>query len=226
MVPFWLTVLTWMSLGAGVVSALWIALDVLRHPQQMVVMNLVWPICGLFGPGLMIWAYYAWGRSSGEQPFAVSVFKGALHCGSGCTLGDIAAEALLLSFPGLAAVFGLGFLFGDEMFAAWVLDYILAFVIGIIFQYFAIVPMRHLSPGEGVVQAVKADAASLTAWQVGMYGFMAIAQFGLFRAGLGLRLAASMPEFWFMMQIAMLCGLATSYPVNWWLLRAGLKEKM
>jgi hypothetical protein len=29
-----------------------------------------------------------------------------------------------------------------------------------------------------------------------------------------------------MMQIAMLCGFVTSYPVNWWLLRAGLKEKM
>ena len=29
-----------------------------------------------------------------------------------------------------------------------------------------------------------------------------------------------------MMQIAMLCGFATSYPVNWWLIRAGIKERM
>jgi hypothetical protein len=29
-----------------------------------------------------------------------------------------------------------------------------------------------------------------------------------------------------MMQIAMLFGFVTSYPVNWWLLKAGLKEKM
>jgi hypothetical protein len=29
-----------------------------------------------------------------------------------------------------------------------------------------------------------------------------------------------------MMQIAMLAGFLTSYPVNWWLLRAGIKEKM
>ncbi|HJT79714.1 MAG TPA: DUF4396 domain-containing protein [Chthoniobacterales bacterium] len=34
------------------------------------------------------------------------------------------------------------------------------------------------------------------------------------------------PLFWFMMQIAMLAGFLTSYPVNWWLLRAGIKEKM
>jgi hypothetical protein len=33
-------------------------------------------------------------------------------------------------------------------------------------------------------------------------------------------------EFWFMMQIAMLAGFAVSYPVNWWLIRAGLKEVM
>lgn len=29
-----------------------------------------------------------------------------------------------------------------------------------------------------------------------------------------------------MMQIAMLAGFMTGYPVNWWLLRAGIKEKM
>jgi hypothetical protein len=34
------------------------------------------------------------------------------------------------------------------------------------------------------------------------------------------------PVFWFMMQIAMLAGFFTSYPVNWWLLRSGIKEKM
>jgi hypothetical protein len=29
-----------------------------------------------------------------------------------------------------------------------------------------------------------------------------------------------------MMQIGMICGFATSYPMNWWLLRIGLKEAM
>lgn len=33
-------------------------------------------------------------------------------------------------------------------------------------------------------------------------------------------------EYWFMMQIAMSCGLATTFPVNWWLLRSGWKERM
>jgi hypothetical protein len=29
-----------------------------------------------------------------------------------------------------------------------------------------------------------------------------------------------------MMQAAMICGFATSYPMNWWLIRRGLKEAM
>jgi hypothetical protein len=33
------------------------------------------------------------------------------------------------------------------------------------------------------------------------------------------------PEFWFMMQLGMLAGFLTAYPVNWWLLRAGLRRK-
>ncbi|MGE4197329.1 MAG: DUF4396 domain-containing protein, partial [Phycisphaerales bacterium] len=30
----------------------------------------------------------------------------------------------------------------------------------------------------------------------------------------------------FTMQIAMLAWFATSYPVNWWLIRSGIKERM
>jgi len=33
------------------------------------------------------------------------------------------------------------------------------------------------------------------------------------------------PALWFAMQLAMLAGFATSYPVNWWLIRKGLKEE-
>ncbi|WP_437594830.1 DUF4396 domain-containing protein [Sorangium sp. So ce1000] len=36
----------------------------------------------------------------------------------------------------------------------------------------------------------------------------------------------SSPVFWFMTEIAMFLGFATSYPVNWWLLRKGIQEKM
>ncbi len=94
------------------------------------------------------------------------------------------------------------------------------------FQYFAIVPMRNLSPGEGIVAALKADTLSLISWQVGMYGFMAFAQFYLLGHLLGRRAEVNTPEFWFMMQLAMVVGFVTAYPVNWWLVASGIKEKM
>ena len=42
----------------------------------------------------------------------------------------------------------------------------------------------------------------------------------------GVTLEVNSVEFWFMMQIAMLCGFATAYPVNRWLIVAGVKEEM
>jgi hypothetical protein len=156
----------------------------------------------------------------------VSVGKGAAHCGAGCTLGDIVAEWLTYFVPTIAVWFGWGTLFSEKMFAVWIVDFVFAFLFGIVFQYFAIAPMRGLSFGEGMVAALKADSLSLIAWQVGMYGFMAVAQFYLYRHLLGRNLEPDTVEFWFMMQIAMLAGFITSYPVNWWLIKSGIKERM
>jgi Domain of unknown function (DUF4396) len=86
--------------------------------------------------------------------------------------------------------------------------------------------MRDLGLMQGIWAAVKADTLSLTAWQLGMYGFMAVAYFWIFRHLFGTELKVDTVEFWFMMQIAMIFGFMTSYPANWWLLKAGLKEAM
>ncbi|MBI1360839.1 MAG: DUF4396 domain-containing protein [Alphaproteobacteria bacterium] len=233
MIPQWLHDLSLISLAVGAIAAVVLAIDVARHPQKMWIMNLVWPVNALFSPLGVAWLYAKFGRNipQGDHakrsaPFAVQVAKAAGHCGSGCTLGDIIAESLAVTFPGIAVWFGLGALFAEPMFAIWILDFIFAFAIGIAFQYFTIQPMRHLAPLDGLKQALKADVLSLSAWQIGMYGFMAIAQFALFRPLFGVSLKADMPEFWFMMQIAMNAGFATSYPVNWLLLKAGVKEAM
>jgi hypothetical protein len=216
------------SLALALFCAVTIALDEVRRPQKMAVMNVVWPLTALFGSVLWLALYYGWGRGShdGDTPMAVSVFKGASHCGAGCTLGDMAAEGAVVAAPVIATWFGYGTLFAHRMFAVWVPDFLLAFVLGIAFQYWSIVPMRHLSPGEGIVAALKADIASISAWQVGMYGGMALIQFGWFLPAYGGLAEASQPEFWLAMQLAMLAGFCTSYPVNWLLVRSGVKEAM
>lgn len=244
MVPVWLHDLSIAFLVLGAACALTVAADLLRHPQHMWIMNVVWPVTALFGTIWVLWQYFAYGRLAehrlaraamqrGEEmpsrkltPFPIMVANGALHCGSGCTLGDIIAEWLVFFVPAIAVWFGWHGIFGVRMFAVWIVDYILAYALGIVFQYFTIAPMRNLSFGQGILAAIKADTLSLTAWQAGMYGFMALAYFVIFRVGLGTKLETDTAEFWFMMQIAMICGFLTAYPVNWWLIRKGVKEGM
>lgn len=232
--PTWLHGLSIASLVVAGVCALLIALDELRRPQKMWIMYIVWPLTALFGSVLWLAAYYLWGRgpASGDfdaqpdPPFLAMVFKGASHCGAGCTLGDIIAEWAAFAVPAIAVWFGYGSLFADKIFAIWIPDFLVAFGIGVAFQYFTIKPMRDLSFKEGIVQALKADIASISSWQVGMYGVMAIIQFLIFRPAFGGTAEVDTPEFWFAMQAAMIAGFCTAYPVNWMLIRAGLKEKM
>jgi hypothetical protein len=226
-VSIWLTILAIVSLSIAGLCAAWIALDIVRgRRQHMAIMNVVWPVTALYSGPLGLWAYYRIGRARStrqhssdhdkerQAPFAQSVVLAASHCGSGCTLGDIAAESLLLLVPFT--------LFGSALLTGWTMDYLFAFAIGIAFQYFTIKPMTDKSPLQALGAAVKADTLSLTAWQVGMYGWMAIATFLIFKHPLD----KSGPVFWFMMQLAMLAGFATACPVNAWLIKAGIKERM
>ena len=234
--PAWLTGISIGWLLLGVLCAVVIVVDEFRHPQKMWIMNLVWPLTALFGTVLWLAAYYAWGRNdsadqgqgshSSKPSFPAMVLKGTSHCGAGCTLGDIIAEWAAFLFPVIAIWLGWHTLFEEKTFAVWIADFVVAFLLGVLFQYFTIKPMRDLSVGQGVIAALKADLASITAWQVGMYGLMAIIQFLWFKPVYGGIAPVASPEFWFAMQIAMLGGFATSYPVNWWLIRAGVKEKM
>ena len=75
-----------------------------------------------------------------------------------------------------------------------------------------------LSAGAALWAAIKADVWSLTSFQVGMYGWM-LAFYYMFDG----KLDASSVIFWFMMQIGLTIGLFTTYPVNWLLIKWGVK---
>jgi hypothetical protein len=233
-----LEVFAWISLGLAFLCALWIAADETRRPQKMGVMNVVWPISALYFSVLAVWAYFRWGppktkeamerkekkpaghdSGTGQQgdstPKASQVAVGTSHCGAGCTIADVVCEF------GIAAA-GIT-LIGSVLWAEYAIDFAAAWAVGIVFQYFSIKPMRNLSAGEGIVAAIKADTLSIIAFQAGMYGWMAFVYFVFFP---GPHLTPFDPRYWLMMQIGMICGFATSYPMNWWLIRAGLKEAM
>jgi hypothetical protein len=175
--PDWLQTVAIISLVLAGISLVIIVIDLLNgHKQKMWIMNVVWPLTALYAGPLALWTYYTVGRKSvkpadndsasqsgekdgqsgqngrseqdgqsgkmqDQKPFWQSVGVGALHCGSGCTLGDIIAETFVFFVPFT--------LFGKPIFGAWAIDFVLAFLLGIAFQYFAIKPMRDISPEEG-----------------------------------------------------------------------------
>jgi hypothetical protein len=171
-------------------------------------------------------AYHAWGRPKSQRwqaehgdppdkPGYASTAVGVSHCGAGCILGDIIAEF---------AVFGLGAsIAGMALGAEYVGDYLLAVLLGVGFQYFAIVPMRGLGVRKGLAEAAKADVLSLSAFEVGLFGWMALMYFVFFPRP---HLHPDDPVYWFLMQIGMVVGFFTAWPVNVWLIRRGIKEAM
>lgn len=150
------------------------------------------------------------------RPRWQSVVLSTLHCGAGCTLADIVGEWFLFFVP-----VAIG---GSILAGTWVVDYLLALAFGIGFQYAAIRGMERTLPrGEAIRRATKADILSLTAWQAGMYGWMAVAIFAL---NGGEAMPRTSFVFWFSMQVAMACGFLVALPVNILLIRAGIKKGM
>jgi len=200
---------------------------VVRRPPHMRIMAFVWPLTMLFGSVVWLVFYLRRGRASapGHGRWAGTAIDTS-HCGAGCALGDLIGEFGLAAFPALGVAVGLGSLYQDRMVAGWIVDFVIAFVLGIAFQYFAIAPMRGLGVRAGLVAALKADTLSIIAWQVGMYGLMAVWQLVVFPALVGGRASVFSPEFWVAMQLAMVAGFVCSYPVNVWLVRRGIKEAM
>lgn len=229
--PVALTVIAWSSLGLGMSCAIVLLVDVVRHPPTMRIMGPVWPLTALFGGPLWVWMYWRWARAvpsntDRRTPRAVSIAISTSHCGAGCALADLIVEWLVFALPAVAVLGGLGTVFHDRLFAVWALELILAFLVGIAFQYAAIVPARGLGVAAGVRAAIKADTASIVAWQCGMYGLIAVVQLLLLPVLFGGRASVATPEFWFAMQLAMLAGFAVAFPVNAVLVRSGLKEAM
>jgi hypothetical protein len=247
--PHWLMVISWVTLAAGFASALVIVVDelVLGHRQHMAVMNVMHPITALYLGPVWLWAYFRDGRkgahdlmrrearrlteagadagelrrrgasTSPEDLRPWHVGNAVSHCGAGCTLGDIGGEWLLFAIG--APVLGSTGTYGWEVIA----DFVLAWTLGVAFQYLTLVPMREdIGKLAGIRQAVKVDTLSIAGFQLGLFGWMALAHFVLFQPSLRIDTSGH----WLMMQAGMIVGFLTAWPVNRWLVRRGIKEKM
>jgi Domain of unknown function (DUF4396) len=238
MAPDWLSVIAWTYLCVCFICAGAIGYDIVfgRRRQPMGVMNFVFPITALyFGPAALA-LYGRWGRvgarpARSPQPVAgvkmPQMVKSARprwatmaievsHCGSGCTLGDLISEWVIYAFALAVA--------GRVLFAEYIGDYVLAVALGIVFQYFAIAPMRGLGLRDGLKAAAKADIVSLTFFEIGLFGWMALMAFVFFPAPH--HLMPNSAAYWFLMQVGMMIGFCTAWPANVWLIKRGIKVPM
>jgi len=223
----WLVALAWVALTLGFASAGWILTDIFgRHRRQRVaVMEAVWPLTAMYFGPIAVWGYRRLGRSIMAQhhsanapPFRPrwsSIALSVSHCGAGCVLGDVLAEFAVFGFAVSIA--------GEALYAEYIADYLLAISLGIIFQYLVIGQMRGLTRRNGLIAAAKSDFAALTAFEVGLFGWMALMRFVFFPDP---RLGPNSPVYWLFMQIGMVIGFATSWPANVWLIRRGIKDAM
>lgn len=224
-----LEVVAWIFIYLGVLTAFVIAWDIRSYPQPMSVMNVTWPITGLYFPLVGIPMYWHMGRANSnssthdhdsghghgrQKPFWQSVLVSVTHCGGGCTLGDSIAAPLVSSF-GLTIA-------GSVLLAHFAGEFVAAYLFGILFQFLPIMAMGERNPIRGLVNAIKADTLSLMSFEIGMFGWIALS----FLLLLPTEPEVGSPVFWFMMQIAMVIGFATAYPANWVLVKAGIKHGM
>lgn len=243
MYPKWLHLLaiTWLSLS--VISAIILFIDIhFNRPQSMKIMTIAWPINALYFSIISLVFYFWFGRAAkktdsndmssmkgmhmangmghmnmtpkaGQKITWKGLFKTGTHCGSGCTLADIVGEVFALYIP--VAVFG-SFVFGS-----WALDFILALIFGVFFQY---LPGREmgLPKLKALKKAIQADTLSVVCWQIGMYIWMGITLFYFFSPDMDRTSAV----YWFMMQIAMIFGYFTAMPMNAFLIKKGIKHLM
>jgi len=221
MIPGWLTALAWAYLAVCFCCAAIVTYDIAigKRRQPMAVMNFVFPITALYFGPLALWFYWRWGRAGQMRPARprwATMGTEVSHCGAGCALGDVISEFLIFALALTIA--------GRTLWAEYTGDYVLALTFGILFQYFAIAPMRGLGLADGLAAAAKADVISLTAFEVGLFGWMAVMTFVLFPAPH--LLMPNSAAFWLLMQVGMMIGFCTSWPANVWLVRRGIKVPM
>jgi Domain of unknown function (DUF4396) len=226
--PGWLTVLSWASLALAVGSAGWIAADIYGrgYRQPTGIMEAVRPVTALYFGPLAVAAYRTWGRpASGRwrrehgdplpEPGYAAAATAVAHCGAGFTLGDIIAEF---------AVFGLGASVAGLTPGAGCLA--------------TTWPPWSWASSSGTSPSPRFAACPCARADRGGQGRHCLADRLRDRAVRldgpdDLRvlpgphhLHPDSPVGWFGMQIGMIAGFFTAWPVNTWLIRNGVTEAM
>ena len=145
------------ALGLGLACSALFAID--RQAGSRRKGNLIWPLAAAFSALLWLLFYLREGRADVRpDSVALALAAGAHPCGLGCRLDDTVAGWLSSLAPASAQALSWGVAVAVALGFAW--------------RRFK----GDSPPGRRTVGAASAGAASLVAWQLGMYAFLAFGQ--------------------------------------------------
>jgi hypothetical protein len=137
------------------------------------------------------------------------VLGSTMHCVAGDGIGILAGAAIasFLTLPHLADI---------------ALEYVLGFGFG--WTIFQALFMRDMAGGSYKRSLTGTFIPEFLSMNLLMTGLVPVSALG--RMLLGYSPRPLVPEFWFVMSMALLTGFIVAYPMNWWLVAKGLKHGM
>ena len=221
--PAWLTPVSWFFVGIALLSAAYIAYDIYGrgHRQRVGPMNAVWAATGLYLGPLAVWAYHHYGRRRSEKwqaahgvapekDLSAATVTGGIPGGVASLVGHVIGVPLIvLSGVTLA---------GLDLWA--MIAAVAAVATAFLFAYeyfFSTVPARRLSGGQGIGVAALIAFATVLAFDVGMGGWMLFLHFGWVMP------SVTDVTFLFLMQVGLVLGFLTGYPMVRFLVARGVK---
>ena len=205
--------LLWFLLTGAAV--LFVAIDIRNTPESPVLKWGFVLLCAYTGPiGVFLYVLGCREPLPGLHERYVSVrwrqvLGSTMHCVAGDGIGILVGAAIgsVLMLPHLADV---------------AIEYVLGFAFGwTIFQALFMRDMAGGSYGKALTSTFLPEFMSMNLLMAGMVPVAALG-----RSLITSPINPLMPEFWFVMSMALLVGFVVAFPVNWWLVTHGLKHGM
>jgi hypothetical protein len=207
--------LGWFVLAA--LSAVYVAWDAATNNPEMTVMKWGWVLVTLYlGPiALLLYVLSCKEPRPGtHEEFVRPLWKQGLGSTIHCVAGD--ATGIVVAAVATAAL-------GLPMAVDLVVEYVCGFAFGLlIFQSLFMKDMMGGSYWQAVRHSLLPEWLSMNMMMAGMFPTMVVLMMGRdMRA-----MEPTQLVFWGAMSAAVGAGLLTAYPINVWLVRAGLKHGM
>lgn len=204
-VPAWLTPIAWLFITLALLSAAAIAFDIYarRHRHAAMAAELVWVTSALYLGPLALVLYARHGRAAHEAAANDSAYAAQPTAVAGLPGGGASAVAHLIGVPLVIA---------SGLTIAGIDLWVMIIVIGLLAMAF-LFAYERTTGRHGHIGALPVGAAAATAiltvlaFDIGMGSWMLLLHFNEFMP------PADEGSFWFLMQVGIILGLLTGYPV-------------